>query len=69
MVFSVIAIAIMLLGLYRNNKISNMPTDIPEEAEGNRKHGQKIFYKHAAVAGILLVIAIIIFFVTKGAGA
>ena len=68
-VFSILAIVIMVIGLMRNNKIANKPAEIPEEEEGNKKLGQKIFYKHAAVAGILRVIAVIIFFASKGAGA
>ncbi|MBE6835357.1 MAG: hypothetical protein E7515_03805 [Ruminococcaceae bacterium] len=66
---SVFAIIIMLIGLYRNNSILKKSTDIPEEAEGNKKLAQKVFIKHAVVAGILLVIAVIIKIVTGGADA
>ena len=68
-VLSFFAIIIMVYGLYRNNSISNKPADLPEEADANRQQGQKIFYKHAAVAGILLAVAAVIFFISKGAGA
>jgi len=68
-VFCVLAILIMLAGLYRNNKIVNTQTDIPEEAEGYKLQGKKVFIKHTAVAAILIVIAIIIRFTLGGAGA
>lgn len=68
-VFCVLAIVIMLAGVYRNNKIANTQTDIPEEAEGYKLRGKRIFIKHAVVAAILIVIAIIIRFTLGGSGA
>jgi len=68
-VFCVLAILIMLAGLYRNNKIANTPTDIPEEAEGYKLRGKRIFIKHTAIAAILILIAIIIRFTLGGTGA
>ncbi len=65
----VVAIIVMLIGLYRNNRISNRPTDIPEEEAGNKKQGKKIFIRHAVVAGILLIIAIVLRFTLGGASA
>ena len=68
-VLCVFAIIIMLAGLYRNNKIINKPTDIPEEAEGFKLQGKKIFIKHTAVAAALILLAVVIRFTLGGAGA
>lgn len=68
-VFCIFAIIIMLAGVYRNNKITKKPTDIPEEAEGNRQQGKKVFIRHTVVAAVLIVIAIIIRFTLGKSGA
>lgn len=59
-VCTVFAVVIMLIGLYRNNKILNRQTDIPEEQEGNKLLAKKVFIKHTAVAAALIVIAIVL---------
>ena len=58
----VFAVIIMLAGLFRNNKIANRMTDIPEEAAGNIQQGKKIFAKHAAIAAVLIALAAVIAF-------
>ena len=64
-----LAVLLYFVGLVRKNKILKKPTDIPEEEEGNRIQAQKIYNRHTIVTAVMLVLAIVIFFVSKGTGA
>lgn len=63
---AVIAIIVMLIGVFRNSKISKAYASTDEERQANIKRGEKVFLVHAAVSVVLIVIAIIIRVVTGG---
>ena len=69
MFFTVISVVVILAGLYRNNRIAGTLTDIPEEKAGFKKQAKQVFLKHAAVAAVFLILAVIVMVVTKGTGA
>jgi heme/copper-type cytochrome/quinol oxidase subunit 2 len=64
----VIAVINYFVGFYRKSKIEKAQTDIPEEEAGNKLHARKIYVGHTVVTFAFLIIAIVIYFVTKGAG-
>ena len=65
-VCAVLAIIIMIIGVFRNNSIQKAYASTEEEKQANIKKGQKIFLRHTVVSVILIVIAIIIRVATGG---
>jgi NADH:ubiquinone oxidoreductase subunit 6 (subunit J) len=61
-VLCVFAIIVMVTGLYRNNRIINKRTDIPEEEAAYKQQGKRIFTIHAAIAAALIAVAAIVAF-------
>lgn len=66
LLFSIIAIIVMIIGLFKYRKITNAITDTDEEKQANMKKGQSSFFKYVAVATAFIIVAIIIRFVTGG---
>jgi Na+/H+ antiporter NhaD/arsenite permease-like protein len=63
---TVFAIVIMLIGVFRNNKMAKAYAETEEQKQENIKKGQSIFLKHTVVSVILIAVAIIIRVATGG---
>ena len=65
-VCAVLAIIVMIIGVFRNNSIAKAYAETDEERQANVKKGQSVFLRYTVVSVILIVIAIIIRIATKG---
>ena len=64
-----IGVIVYFVGFSRKSKIEKKVTDIPEEEAGNRLQAKKIYVRYSVIAFAFMLIALIIFLVSKGAGA
>lgn len=66
LICALLAIVVMVVGLFKYKKISNKASENEEDKQKNLQLAQREFFKYVAIATTLIVVSIIIRFTTNG---